>query len=249
MRHRGLGFYPNIISRRKEKQARKRVRKREGVCMTDKELQKLKRGELLELLLEQSKENESLKKQIEELQENTKSLQEKLADRKIELEKAGSIAEAALQLNGVYAAAEASAKQYLDNLELLYLREKENCEEKEAKTKDHCAVIQQAAEERCAAMKEETEAACSMMKEETEAECSRLRSSAKEACDSLLEETRRICEEREQDSLEKCRQMEEKAEASVERRWETLSVRLEEFYQAHVGLRELLTSSGQIQRE
>lgn len=77
--------------------------------MTDKELQKLSRIDLLELLLEKSKENEKLQEELEQVKA-------KLAEREIKIEKAGSIAEAALALNGVFEAAQAAADQYLENL-------------------------------------------------------------------------------------------------------------------------------------
>ena len=77
--------------------------------MTDKELRKLKCTDLLELLIEQSKEVESLKKRIGELEAE-------LADRRLLIYKSGSIAEAALKLNGVFEAAEAAAQEYLENI-------------------------------------------------------------------------------------------------------------------------------------
>ena len=77
--------------------------------MTDKELRKLKRTDLLELLIEQSKEVESLKKRIGELEAE-------LADRRLLIYESGSIAEAALKLNGVFEAAEAAAQEYLENI-------------------------------------------------------------------------------------------------------------------------------------
>lgn len=77
--------------------------------MTDKELRKLTRAELLELLLAESKENRKLRAQIKELNE-------KLASREIEISNAGSLAEAALRLNGVFEAADQAARQYLENV-------------------------------------------------------------------------------------------------------------------------------------
>lgn len=77
--------------------------------MTDKELRKLKRVELLEMLIEQSKENEELKRQLQEANE-------KLESRDIMLKQSGSIAEAALKLNGVFEAAQKAAEQYLENV-------------------------------------------------------------------------------------------------------------------------------------
>lgn len=77
--------------------------------MTDKELRKLNRRELLELLLEQSRENERLREELEQTKEQLNS-------RKIQIEEAGSIAEAALKLNGIFEAAEEAARQYLENV-------------------------------------------------------------------------------------------------------------------------------------
>lgn len=74
--------------------------------MTDKELKKLKREDLLELLLAQSRENEELKKELE----TTKA---ELAQRRLVMENAGSIAEAALQLSGIFETAQKAADMYL----------------------------------------------------------------------------------------------------------------------------------------
>lgn len=79
--------------------------------MTDAELKKLKRHELLQMLLEQSKTLEALRA---ELEEKNKLLEE----RRIKLEKSGSIAEAALKLNDIFEAAQAAADQYLYNIKL-----------------------------------------------------------------------------------------------------------------------------------
>ena len=62
------------------------------------------------MLITQIRENEDLR-----LARDT--LAAKLADRRIEVESAGSIAEAALRINGVFEAAEAAASQYLENLD------------------------------------------------------------------------------------------------------------------------------------
>lgn len=74
--------------------------------MTDKELQRLRRSELLEILLAQQKQIDSLKKELADANEQ-------LAERKIVIEKSGSIAEAALKLNGIFEAAQRAADQYL----------------------------------------------------------------------------------------------------------------------------------------
>ena len=77
--------------------------------MTEKELHKLKRGELLEMMLAQSREIDALRARV-------RDLEEKLADREIRIRESGSIAEAALKLNGIFEAAQAAADQYLENV-------------------------------------------------------------------------------------------------------------------------------------
>ena len=76
--------------------------------MTDKELKRLSRGELLEMLIAQASENEKLKQELEDAQAA-------LQDRSIAIDNAGSIAEASLQLSGVFEAAQNAAEQYLAN--------------------------------------------------------------------------------------------------------------------------------------
>lgn len=77
--------------------------------MTDKELKRLSRGELLEMLIQQSKELERLRKQLD-------AAQTALQNREIAITNAGSIAEAALQLNGVFTAAQDACQQYMENI-------------------------------------------------------------------------------------------------------------------------------------
>ena len=72
-------------------------------------LRKLSKLELLELLAQQERELQSLRKSLEEKEAE-------LADRKLLIEESGSIAEAALKLNGVFEAAQRAADQYLENL-------------------------------------------------------------------------------------------------------------------------------------
>ncbi len=80
--------------------------------MTNQDLKKLSRADLLELLLEERRENDRLRAVL-------RKACEKLADKKVRIDNAGSIAEAALRLNGVFEAAEAAASQYLDNVKRL----------------------------------------------------------------------------------------------------------------------------------
>lgn len=77
--------------------------------MTDKELKRLSRSELLEMLIAQIEENQKLNRHLAQAREA-------LQNRQISLESAGSIAEAALRLSGVFEAADRAAQQYLDSV-------------------------------------------------------------------------------------------------------------------------------------
>ena len=146
--------------------------------MTDEELRKLKRGDLLELLVAQSRETEELRGKLQ-------TAEQELASRRIRLNEAGSIANAALDLNGVFAAAQAAADQYLESIRL--------------------------------------------QSQDTESHCAQLVAEAQEKADRLLAETET-----------KCADMVAQAEAETREFWDMVSRRLENFYNEHAGLRELL---------
>lgn len=77
--------------------------------MTDNELKKLSRAELLEMLISEVSE-------VERLNTENAELKTRLEEKELTIEKAGSIAEASMQLNGVFSAAQAAAEQYLMNI-------------------------------------------------------------------------------------------------------------------------------------
>ncbi len=78
--------------------------------MTDKELRKLNRSELLELMLEQSREIDRLQAELEETREA-------LQERNLKIESCGSIAEAAAEVNSLFHAAQRAADMYLLNVQ------------------------------------------------------------------------------------------------------------------------------------
>ena len=78
--------------------------------MTDKELRKLNRSELLELMLEQSREIDRLQAELEETREA-------LRERNLKIESCGSIAEAAAEVNALFHAAQRAADMYLLNVQ------------------------------------------------------------------------------------------------------------------------------------
>jgi len=99
--------------------------------MTERELRRLSRTDLLELLLAQRRENEQLRCILDQTQAQ-------LADKNIKINNAGSIAEASFQLSGVFAAAQDSCQYYMDNIRLLSERQSEVCQQMEQETKEKC---------------------------------------------------------------------------------------------------------------
>ena len=81
----------------------------EVVFVNDKELRKLKRKELLEIMLSQAK-------LIEELENELAKTKEELNNKNIMIKEAGSIAEASMKLSGIFEKAQEVADQYLNSI-------------------------------------------------------------------------------------------------------------------------------------
>lgn len=138
--------------------------------MTDRELRKLSRKDLLELLVAQGQERDALQAELEQ----TKAA---LENRQLQIEQAGSIAEAALRLNGVFEAAQAAAQQYLENI-------RQRSEQVEA----DCA---------------RRESACAALEAETHQKIDRQMQEAKKAAQDMEAESRRKCQLMEKEAKEK----------------------------------------------
>lgn len=104
--------------------------------MTDRELQRLRRSDLLELLIQQTEENQRLRAALEKAEQELES-------RRVTVERAGSLAEAALQLNGVFSAAQAACDQYRQNVE-------EQCKALLESTRAECEELRRQAEQSAA---------------------------------------------------------------------------------------------------
>lgn len=180
--------------------------------MTDKELKKLNRLELLELLVAQGKdleacqnrlaekdaEIERVKAQVTDASMQIDRLQMKLKTRTIDETQPGNLADAAMEISGLFEAAQKTADEYIRKLKALQ-------EEQEAKANEKLALIEQEASK-------------------------------------LLEDTRLRCSELERTTKIKCQDKIRKAEEESNQYWETVSGKLEAFYAAHEGLKDILTS-------
>ncbi|MEE0830630.1 MAG: hypothetical protein UIM26_04105 [Longicatena sp.] len=107
----------------------------------DNKLKKLNRRELLKILVAQQKEIESLNDQLQQCQEA-------LNNKQIQIEKAGSLAEASLALNQVIEHAQQAADQYLLNLQT----KEEEMKQKEAEVLAWCEDMKRYTKEECERM-------------------------------------------------------------------------------------------------
>ena len=131
--------------------------------MTDKELKRLSRGELLEMLIQQSKDLERLRKQLD-------AAQTALQNREIAITNAGSIAEAALQLNGVFTAAQDACQQYMENICHLSQNQERICAQRDAESQAEAKRIVEEARKESEALEHETRMMCAEMVTKAKAE-------------------------------------------------------------------------------
>lgn len=143
--------------------------------MTGKDLKRLSRSDLLEMLLELSKENDKLRIDNNELQQQ-------LEDRKLAIDQFGSLAEAALHLNGVFEAAQAACEQYTENVQY-----------RSEHLREYCAQLERDTQLQCEAKKTETEARCGELLAQTQAQCAQWTEKNQEERNTLLAQTQEAC--------------------------------------------------------
>ena len=98
----------------------------------------------------------------EELEQAKKSLEK----REIALNEAGSIAVAALQINGVFEAAQAASQQYIENIRSLSDRQAAICAQRDVENRVEVERKLKEAEEKCAAMEYASKRKCEAMEQE-----------------------------------------------------------------------------------
>lgn len=118
--------------------------------MTDKEIRRLDRTQLIEMVVQ-------LVRTQQQLEDENKRLKAQLEDRSIRIDKAGSIAEAALDLSGIFQAAQAAADQYLNMIH------KNNAE-----LQAHCDMLIQDAQQKADAILADAEAQAQRMRQEAQ---------------------------------------------------------------------------------
>ncbi len=141
--------------------------------MTEKDFKKLNRKQLLELLLKQTERADRMHLALQQAED-------KLRDRKLTEQEAGSIAEASLRLNGVFEAAEAAASQYLDNIKALSANQNAILQRKELEAQRKVEEMLQEAKAHCAQMEAECEKRCALQDAECEKRCAQREAAAQQ---------------------------------------------------------------------
>lgn len=109
--------------------------------MTEKELKRLSRKELLQMMLLQAEENERLREELEQLKTQ-------LNETEITAKQAGSIAEAAMEIHKVFDAAQAAANTYLHSIQQMQSRQEAYCLGMIERANNEAAAIIRKAKER-----------------------------------------------------------------------------------------------------
>lgn len=164
--------------------------------MTEKELRWARKSALRSIIDEQSALISALKEENEWLRRNLTDAEAQLEDRTIRLSKAGSLADASLEINQMFSTAQNTANLYLENIKI---------------------------------RKEEQEALCQKLETESREKADKLMADTKEAVDLLMSDAKKRSEE-----------MIHSAREESQAYWDSLRAKLDAFYEAHLGLREML---------
>lgn len=118
--------------------------------MAEKELKKMNRAELIEIIYALQKSEEALKTEND-------VLKEKLDDKIVKIEKSGSIAEAVLVLNNIFQKAQDTADEYVQSVQSAQESAKEDAEKLLAEAKEKADKIIKDAESRRLQLVNQTE--------------------------------------------------------------------------------------------
>ena len=144
---------------------------------SSKDIRRLSRTELLEMLIAQTKEYDAMAEKLREAEE-------KLERKTLDMKKAGSIAEASLQINGVFEAAQRAADQYLENIRVC---EAENAQRERA-SRERAEFMVAEAKVKCSRIESETAERCEEMIRKAEMETEKRWNELHERMDSYIRE-------------------------------------------------------------
>ena len=177
--------------------------------MADKEIKKLNRAELLEVLIKRTQENDALRAQLDAANAALEEASRELAKRSEgfpdqewpqgsrSAQCPGNLAEEALRVSGILEAAQKSAAYYLKNIERMHAEQQQNC-----------ARIESEAREDAARLRSETTDQCREIKAEAQAYAAKLLKDAEQQCAKLEQRSRENAQQMQDEAVERCRSLE-----------------------------------------
>lgn len=153
--------------------------------MINRELKKLNRIELLELLLESTARCETMQKELDRANEL-------LADREFNMEQSGTLAEAALRLSGVFSAADEAAALYRENAERIKSETEAACAAQVEDTASRAAAIIADAEKQAATLISDAEKQSAAILENAEKQSKAIIEDAEKQAKTILEDAQQF---------------------------------------------------------
>lgn len=226
--------------------------------MAEKELRRMSRPELIEIIY-------ALKSNEESLQKKNAHLEEQLNDRTIQISEAGSIAEAALQLNDIFSTAQIAADDYLTSIKAanVSMEEEQKAAAKEAErvvaeaqaqaeqivaeANAEAARIMTMAKEKADNTLSEAEAASQHMTDTAQKKAEVLKAQSEDKAQTYVELAQKQSQdmitaaEQKRDQLEEaCREKSEETQKELEARWDAFEKRVGDVLSQHRELSMLL---------
>lgn len=158
--------------------------------MTDKELKRLNRTELLQLLMNQVRETEQLQAKVRELTEQ-------IQKHEITCQNAGTLAEAALALNGVFQAADEAAQKYVQEMADRAAKQEQELQAKADEVRIQADKLLEDANAAAAKIREEAEACLTNAKVQAEKILEEAKSGSQEYWDKVKAQIRTLLETQE----------------------------------------------------
>ena len=150
--------------------------------MTEKELKKLNRYQLLEMIILQTE-------QVNELTAELEKTRAQLESQQIRAAQAGSIAEAALQLSGIFEAAQSAADIYLENV----IAHTQNASQIEVNARTTAEACMAEAQQKAQKLLQDAQLQASTILQDAQTQADSILSNAR----TMLDETTLKCKEKE----------------------------------------------------
>ena len=179
--------------------------------MTEKEIKKLNRQDLLVLLTEQTA-------RANQLEEKLLDAEARLKERNLVVESCGTMAEASLKLNDVFKAVDDAAAQYLENVKQL-------CEKQEEQSKQLEAESRQKAEQLEAESRQKAE----QLEAESRQKAEQLEAESKQKAEQIIREAEEFAAQENERAEKMIKEAEETAAAELAKidiKWEEIQTRI-----------------------